>query len=207
MSSTEFYSNQATKFEREEQQLGRKSRFFSTIRTIIFLSWLVGGVMLVNYREMQWAFIVSAVFILVFATIVKAHNKLKFNRRQLQNLLTLNELELQRLKGNYTQLATGSEYRDEIHPYVNDLDIFGKDSLFQLINRTTSIIGEKKLVEGLQSGLRGNKIIETQEAVSAKRTTRVVTVLSSAGNALSSASRGVFFISRLVSRACQNNST
>ena len=165
MSSTEFYSNQATKFEKEEQQLGRKSRFYSTIRTIIFLSWLVGGVMLVNYREMQWAFIVSAVFILVFATIVKVHNKLKFNRRQLQNLLKLNELELQRLKGNYSQLATGNEYRDELHPYVNDLDIFGKDSLFQLINRTTSLIGEKKLVQRLQSGLKGNKIIEIQEAV------------------------------------------
>ena len=104
MLSSKFYEGQIDRFKKQEVQVGRKSKLLATVRVVLFLTWLVGFLMLVNYREMQWALVVSAVFISAFTAVVKIHNKVKFNRRQLQNLIQINEAELARQKGNYTGL-------------------------------------------------------------------------------------------------------
>ena len=167
MLSSEFYLSQVDQFNQQEEQVGRKSKWLSSVRAILFLFWLVVFLVLVNYREMQWAFIVSAVFIISFSVVLKIHNKIKFKRRQLQNLIRINELELERQHGNFKTLENGSRYMDDLHPYTNDLDVFGKNSLYQLINRTTSIIGQTKLADRLKNGLEIAAITETQEAVKA----------------------------------------
>ena len=52
-----------------------------------------------------------------------------------------------------------------MHPYTSDLDVFGKNSLFLLINRTTSIIGLNLFARRLKNGLDQVKITEYQQAV------------------------------------------
>ena len=104
MLSSEFYLSQVDQFNQQEEQVGRKSKWLSSVRAILFLFWLVVFLVLVNYREMQWAFIVSAVFIISFSVVLKIHNKIKFKRRQLQNLIRINELELERQHGNFKTL-------------------------------------------------------------------------------------------------------
>ena len=44
-----------------------------------------------------------------------------------------------------------SEHIPKQHEYANDLDIFGRASLFQYINRTTSEPGSKQLADFLKS--------------------------------------------------------
>ncbi|MBO5466579.1 MAG: DNA mismatch repair protein MutS, partial [Prevotella sp.] len=52
--------------------------------------------------------------------------------------------------------ADGSEYADPKHPFTYDMDIFGRQSLFQRINRTVSSGGADRLAECL-SNLSGDK--------------------------------------------------
>ena len=57
--------------------------------------------------------------------------------------------EMEYLKGIYTRFDEGNEYIDPQHEYTFDLDIFGKDSLFQRINRTVSRSGSQRLANKL----------------------------------------------------------
>ena len=51
------------------------------------------------------------------------------------------------------------------HLYANDLDIFGKASLFQYINRTTSEMGSSQLADYLKFPASINLILQRQIAV------------------------------------------
>ena len=54
--------------------------------------------------------------------------------------------ELQLKRYDFEGIDTGKEYIDPTHDFSNDLDIFGKKSLFAYLNRSASIIGQQKLV-------------------------------------------------------------
>lgn len=48
-------------------------------------------------------------------------------------------------------LDTGAEFMDKLHPFANDLDLFGDHSLFQLLNHTTTSNAKIALSERLKS--------------------------------------------------------
>jgi hypothetical protein len=74
-------------------------------------------------------------------------NKSKINN--LKRLIAINETELAVLRHNFTQLPSGEQYKSALHEYANDLDIFGRASLYQYINRTNSEQGARRLADWL----------------------------------------------------------
>ena len=76
----------------------------------------------------------------------------------------LEELQLKRF--DFEGIDTGKEYIDPTHDFSNDLDIFGKKSLFAYLNRSASLIGQQKLVEWITHPLTDpDKIRNRQQAV------------------------------------------
>lgn len=76
------------------------------------------------------------------------------------------------LDGDFTPFANGSKYINPDHSFTFDLDIFGKDSLFNRINRTITKYGSDKLAHDLQIlPISGDKttqaqvVTEKQEAI------------------------------------------
>lgn len=80
-------------------------------------------------------------------------------------LLRINKEELSFLEHQFTQFPDGSNLRPELHPYANDLDIFGRASLYQYINRTTSQQGNQLLARWLLTPAAATVITQRQEAV------------------------------------------
>jgi DNA mismatch repair ATPase MutS len=64
-------------------------------------------------------------------------------------LITINEQELLYQQHRYTHQKDGSEFYKDEHAYAGDLDIFGRASLYQYINRTHSEQGNKLLADWL----------------------------------------------------------
>jgi DNA mismatch repair ATPase MutS len=61
---------------------------------------------------------------------------------------------------------TGAEFRTKDHPYLNDLDIFGQQSLFQLVNITNTYVGRQTLRSLLDNPQKDiGKIQARQKAV------------------------------------------
>lgn len=64
--------------------------------------------------------------------------------------ITIFQKHIDRIQGDWISFEdTGSEYREEEHPYANDLDLIGNKSLFQLLNLTNTYHGRKQLVKDL----------------------------------------------------------
>src|SRR5690606_36968625 len=109
----------------------------------------------VGEGKILWASLSAAgVFLFVFMLIWHVAHR----RRQIyaSRLKVINEKELLSLEGR-TDLSLkgkslfpdGSNYLETGHPYAYDLDIFEKNSLFQLLNRTACLSGEALLAKRL----------------------------------------------------------
>ena len=61
-------------------------------------------------------------------------------------------------------ILKGAEHIPKEHPYSNDLDIFGRASIFQYINRTTSEPGSRRLADYLKSPASIAAILKRQIA-------------------------------------------
>ena len=60
----------------------------------------------------------------------------------------------------------GGDYRDPQHPYTSDLDVFGANSVFQLLNRTSSLVGREALAYYFREVLQdAGQIVARQEAI------------------------------------------
>ncbi|HHV45588.1 MAG TPA: hypothetical protein GXX53_01565 [Tissierellia bacterium] len=65
-------------------------------------------------------------------------------------------MSLKRFNGQWNTFEDDREdFRDKSHNYINDLDIFGRNSLFQWINTCNTYIRRQKLRQ-LLSGVVGN---------------------------------------------------
>jgi hypothetical protein len=89
---------------------------------------------------------------IAFVVLVVLHARLFEEKARLQAKLAFHRRGLARLDGAWGTAATdGARYAaaTEKHPYADDLDLFGKGSLFQRIDFTATRAGEARLAEML----------------------------------------------------------
>jgi len=73
--------------------------------------------------------------------------------------------ELQALEHTFSQFDNGEEFINPRHAFSFDLDLFGDGSLFQFLNRTSTISGKNVLAEWLQSPLLTKEKIQERQNV------------------------------------------
>ncbi len=103
---------------------------------------------------------------MLFVFIVFLHSRVLEKKKHQEALIKINQNELSALGGNYSLFENGAEFGDPAHPYTTDLDIFGPESLFQYLNRTSTQNGRERLAAILQNPcLQQERILENQKAV------------------------------------------
>ncbi|MCK5371934.1 MAG: DNA mismatch repair protein MutS, partial [Cyclobacteriaceae bacterium] len=81
----------------------------------------------------------------------------------------MNKEEVDRLNYEFNGIYNGDDFIDEKHPYTSDLDIFGRNSIFQLINRACTRKGIS-LIKSWFENASSRDVIETrQQAVTELR--------------------------------------
>jgi len=164
MSPAEFYNSQLEEYLNNKKALTSKSNLFSIVRVIVFVVFLVAIVYEVNERAMQASLLLTLLLVGILAVLIKKHNKIKEQLKLTSNLVDLSKVELARLSGEYSNIDGGKEFASDQHPYSSDLDFFGHKSIFQLINQTTSFLGNKKLAQWLLTVPEKAEILKRQEA-------------------------------------------
>jgi len=142
-----------------------KLRRLSIARVIVFVGSLVLIVFLANERAIILLLIILPICSAIFILIVKRYNKLRFQEHQASFLKRINEEELLRLDNNLDNFLTGEEFITPGHAFTTDLDIFGKNSLFQLLNRTTTESGRLLLAKWLSKSVFVEEMTARREAV------------------------------------------
>ncbi|MEO6315368.1 MAG: hypothetical protein ABIU63_18760 [Chitinophagaceae bacterium] len=107
------------------------------------------------------AILLVAVFIRLVLLAANIQTAIDNNKR----LVVINQKEIQIAAGNYTDEPDGAGFLAALHPYANDLDIFGKASLYQYTNRSTSQQGNATYASWLLQPATANIILQRQEAV------------------------------------------
>ncbi|MGG7076437.1 MutS family DNA mismatch repair protein [Clostridium sardiniense] len=137
-------------------------------RLLIVVLMIALGYMLYNQGNIPLLIGGEVILLAVLVCTVIYHNKLINKRIKVERFLEINEKGVKRISGEFRTIEDdGSEYINDSHPFSSDIDIFGKSSLFQLINDTLTKGGREKLVSNLSlKKLPTKEVIEKkQEAI------------------------------------------
>ncbi|MFZ4522191.1 MAG: MutS-related protein [Bacteroidales bacterium] len=140
-------------------------RWIPWMRLSLFIS--TGFLIYYSFKFPGIAFMVAA--LISFTGFLFAgwlDSDLKKKIRRLENLIRINEQEITALGGNFSGFESGSAFINQDHPYTHDLDIFGKGSLYQHVNRTATIFGRERLADYFSDAFQyRDEIRQRQQAV------------------------------------------
>lgn len=159
-----FYSQRLQELKVLLKKLQQKKSNFAWLRLGAIIGIFLGFYWLYSLGWMYVA-IASAVLIFVFIRLVYADIRTRDKIDHTLHLIHINEEELKALAGDYYDLPNGAQHIPKDHSYANDLDIFGRASIFQYINRTTSEQGSHQLSQYLKEPASIEMIAERQAAV------------------------------------------
>lgn len=161
----EFYKNKIEENKRILNDLEKILVIYSIVRLVIVT--LCIAVLYFQYKSnnimgMIFTFLIS---LAVFLGVAFFHNNKLNYKNKLLILLEYNENGLKRINGEWkTFNDIGDEYINKEHKFSKDLDIFGKNSLFQWINTTNTMFGRKALAEKLNINYSLNRLsIENEQ--------------------------------------------
>lgn len=163
MEPTIFYRKRIDSLEGQLKKLQKRKSSFGWLRFGSIAAIIITFYMLLSLG-VWYVIIVSIVLLIVFIRLLFADLNNKAAIVRTNNLININADELKFLDGNYHGFPDGYQHAPADHMYVNDLDIFGKASLFQYINRSTSEMGSSQLADYLQFPAELNLILQRQIA-------------------------------------------
>jgi hypothetical protein len=158
----DFYSNTKAKYEKEAAVLKSKSVKLSIFRFLVFLTTFF--LIYVTFGDYPLVFIIAFLGILLFVFLVSKHVNLTQKRKIVDEKISLNKTEIRVLNRDFQHLETGDEFEDPAHSYSNDIDLFGKGSFFQYLNRTKTNDGKVALAKALTEN-KTTGILEKQSAL------------------------------------------
>lgn len=157
-----FYQDQIQKYARELSKLKKQLFASSMLRLFIFLLAAFG--IYFFFGNTKWMLSIILITIVLFLYLVSRHSNLQYKRDRLKTLVDINETEIRVLQRNFHNLPEGNEYKEPLHYFSQDIDLFGKGSFYQYANRTALTKGSATLA----SLLKENHIVnipQKQEAI------------------------------------------
>lgn len=159
-----FYEGRIRELNHERKLLLDRQRMLGWTRLLSFIFAFIALWQLWQPFGILAAFITFFLILGLFIYLVVQDLK---NKEAIENnrLLTeLNKTEINILKHSFINRADGAELKPDTHDYANDLDIFGKASLYEYINRTNSEQGNKLLANWLLHPATKEQIKQRQQA-------------------------------------------
>ena len=152
----------------ELQRLAKTDRKLSLARLGLFLVGMGMAAMAMTSNEVAlwWCAIPFG----LFATAIVRHERVLRRLDRCRRGIAYHEANLDRMDHRWQDSQPrGERYADEKHPYELDLDLFGKGSLFQLLCRARTRLGEDTLADWLRTAASPSAIDFRQRAVNELR--------------------------------------
>jgi hypothetical protein len=164
MSLHQYYSERVENFQSAFAHAQKKENLLVFLRLLSFVASIVLFILLFRHNTLiATASLLAG--LAVFGYVIKKNIVTTDQKQFCQNMAEINKKELLCMDGDFSSFPNGIEYMDKEHCYTSDLDIFGKSSLFQFLNRTVSLPGSKILAERLIKPADIAEIGKRQKAV------------------------------------------
>ena len=137
---------------RLQQQLAHlrhKSQWFTVAQIGMFLAAIGMVACAITYQPKALYALLAAVLFAGYLLLRRTDGRNSRNIERQQRLIAAYMREISYFRGDYSCFDEGKDYIDASHPFSFDLDLFGKDSLFQRICRTVTVGGRNLLAQWL----------------------------------------------------------
>ncbi len=150
------------------QNRERQHKLIGNLRLLVAIVALVVGWLAFRHALFSgWWLLLPA---LIFAALVVFHERLLRALTIAQRTLTLYSKGLARIEDRWIGLGqTGDRFRDPGHVYADDLDLFGRGGLFELLSVARTQMGEDCLARWLLAPSAISRIVERQGTVAELR--------------------------------------
>ncbi|MDF2985040.1 MAG: mismatch repair protein MutS domain protein [Eubacterium sp.] len=161
------YQRRVNAYGKKLEIYSRKSGSIGNYKLLLFFTGIAATAVLYIMKLHIFMSALLVLFIAGFIYLSIVHNKLIRIKNYSQAMFQINNMCLKRAKGLWTAFTdTGEEFENHDHRYTYDLDLFGKGSLFQMINMTTTFSGRQSLAEIILKPLdNAEAIVQRQQAV------------------------------------------
>ena len=159
------FQSRKNTFQNLAEQFQKQYNQWAIFRAILFLAIALICYFIYQYFSFTYAVFIFIAGISIFLFSVSRHLKIKNLRDKNRILSTINEDEIKRLDNVFTRTETGEQFAEPNHFYASDLDIFGKQSLFKLLNRTHTYTGGSTLANWLKFPAQKAEILNRQESI------------------------------------------
>jgi hypothetical protein len=158
------YQRQLQKHNATLEQLLEKRTSLGWIRMLVFIATA-----LISFKTFSaYGFIGSVPLGLGLALLVYFIFRDASNNQEIANtktLISINEEEINTLNHRFHHHFDGAVYAPASHDYANDLDLFGKASLYQWASRCYTEQGRNLLAADLLQPLNKERVLQRHEAV------------------------------------------
>ena len=161
MNPENHYTERLSLTKGQLQQVKKQIFRISMLRLTLFIAGVAG--IYFFFSQTPLLIVCICLTFLPLFILVKIHNRFFIRKEWLETQARIIQEELQALSGDYSSFEDGKKYVNPEHPYSFDLDIFGRRSLFQSINRTCTFFGKDRLAKWLQNHLHEKVSIEKRQ--------------------------------------------
>ncbi len=158
----DYYKEHLNSYQLEVDILKKQMAKLSVLRLLVF-SLAAYGVYWF-FQQWQIALLIGVLGSVVFIYLLSKYTDVKRKRDFNKALVSINEDEIKIASGDFHDREDGLDQQNPNHFYSLDIDLFGRGSFFQFINRTTIKEGKQKLADALKAN-NTNAIVSRQEAI------------------------------------------
>ncbi len=146
----------------------RRARLVSNARLVCFVAFALIGWLAFGTHQLHgaWTLIPASVFVV----LIILHDRLLRQQERAGRIRLFFEDGIARLEDVWAGRGdAGERYRDPQHSYADDLDLFGRGSLFELLATTRTVTGSDLLASWLLAPAEPTTIRARQQAVAELR--------------------------------------
>ncbi|KAA5536198.1 DNA mismatch repair protein [Taibaiella lutea] len=167
----ETYKTLSEQYKAQYETLQKRHNALSILRLVIVIAAIA---LYYNFGTTYnyISLVIAIILTLAFLMLMKIHQQTGNKKLFAKTLQTINEEEFAYLTTQKLSFYDGAVFAQDNHAYSADLDLFGKRSLYQHLNRTATEMGREVLADNLLKAAAPDTIIEVQKAT-AELTTKL----------------------------------
>ncbi|WP_299553532.1 DNA mismatch repair protein MutS [Seonamhaeicola sp.] len=145
----EYYKEHRETYQLKAKACYERMTTLSLLRLLVFV--LTGFGVYLAFHTWQLAVAIAIAGIIIFVKLLSRYTDVKHKKAFNEALANINQEELKIASGDFHNRDKGLQFQDPNHYYSLDIDLFGRGSFFQFLNRTTINEGTKTLASLLKA--------------------------------------------------------
>lgn len=144
------FSDDIKKRKESISELNKTANIITIFKMIFFIliCYNIHKIYVNHYPLKLILLLVLEIIIFIIASLFHKNTYDQIHKNE--GIIKINEANIKRITGQWSDFTDiGEEFMDYDHDYATDLDIVGKNSLFQMINSTGTYYGRRRFVKDL----------------------------------------------------------